>query len=413
MKTVLKLIYNFLVLPLLWLYSKIMLLTNDKIRDRESKKDSYLDIPKKQGKRILIHASSMGEYEQVKFFVELIKKNEPDTEIIASFFSPSGYNNLTNKSHFDYKVYSPIDFRTRAKKFVNHIDPDIVFIVRYDLWYNFLSQVMKNGTPTHLINATFTISPTMGKSMIGKAFYKMLICKISHIHCVNQYHKKKFESMNLPIPISILPDTRYDRIISKVQDAEKIELLDIDDDYTTLVVGSCWKQDIVIITEVVKKLKQNHRLKVIYAPHEIDTKTISQITDNVDSALLYSEMGDKQTGDKDIIIDKIGLLLTLYKYADIAYVGGAFGAGVHSVTEPAGYGVPIICGDKYYKGSEDARQLVKSGGLITIGNNRELMTTLTTLLTDIDKSTELGTANKKYIEEHCGSSDELYNKVIK
>lgn len=413
MKTVLKLIYNFLVLPLLWLYSKIMLLTNDKIRDRESKKDSYLDIPKKQGKRILIHASSMGEYEQVKFFVELIKKNEPDTEIIASFFSPSGYNNLTNKSHFDYKVYSPIDFRTRAKKFVNHIDPDIVFIVRYDLWYNFLSQVMKNGTPTHLINATFTISPTMGKSMIGKAFYKMLICRISHIHCVNQYHKKKFESMNLPIPISILPDTRYDRIISKVQDAEKIELLDIDDDYTTLVVGSCWKQDIVIITEVVKKLKQNHRLKVIYAPHEIDTKTISQITDNVDSALLYSEMGDKQTGDKDIIIDKIGLLLTLYKYADIAYVGGAFGAGVHSVTEPAGYGVPIICGDKYYKGSEDARQLVKSGGLITIGNNRELMTTLTTLLTDIDKSTELGTANKKYIEEHCGSSDELYNKVIK
>jgi len=413
MKTVLKLIYNFLALPLLWLYSKIMLLTNDKIRDRESKKDSYLDIPKKKGKRILIHASSMGEYEQVKYFVELIKKNEPDTEIIASFFSPSGYNNLTNENHFDYKVYSPIDFRTRAKKFVNHIDPDIVFIVRYDLWYNFLSQVKKNGTPTHLINATYTISPTMGKSMIGKAFYKMLICKISHIHCVNQYHKKKFESMNLTIPISILPDTRYDRIISKVQDAEKIELLDIDDDYTTLVVGSCWKQDIVIITEVVKKLKQNHKLKVIYAPHEIDTKTISQITDNVDSALLYSEMDDKQTGDNDIIIDKIGLLLTLYKYADIAYVGGAFGAGVHSVTEPAGYGVPIICGDKYYKTSEDARQLVKFGGLITIGNNRELMTTLTTLLTDIDKSNELGTANKKYIEEHCGSSNELYNKVIK
>lgn len=412
MKTVLKLIYNFLVLPLLWLYSKIMLLTNDKIRDRESKKDSYLDIPKKQGKRILIHASSMGEYEQVKYFVELIKKNEPNTEIIASFFSPSGYNNLTNKNHFDYKVYSPIDFRTRAKKFVNHIDPDIVFIVRYDLWYNFLSQVKKNGTPTHLINATFTISPTMGKSMIGKQFYKMLICKISHIHCVNQYHKKKFESMNLTIPISILPDTRYDRIISKVQEAEKIELLDIDDDYTTLVVGSCWKQDIVIITEVVKKLKQNHKLKVIYAPHEIDTKTISQITDNAEGTLLYSEMEDKQTGDNDIIIDKIGLLLTLYKYADIAYVGGAFGAGVHSVTEPAGYGVPIICGDKYYKGSEDARQLVKSGGLITIGNNKELMTTLTTLLTDRSKSTELGNSNKKYIEEHCGSSMKLYNEVV-
>ncbi|MFN3196574.1 MAG: 3-deoxy-D-manno-octulosonic acid transferase [Chlorobiota bacterium] len=413
MKTVLKLLYNFLVLPLLWLYSKIMLLTNDKIRDRESKKDSYLDIPKKNGKRILIHASSMGEYEQAKYFVELIKKNEPETEIIASFFSPSGYNNLTNKNHFDYKVYSPIDFRTRAKKFVDHIDPDIVFIIRYDLWYNFLSQVKKNDTPLYLINATFTISPTMGKSMIGKAFYKMMISKLSGIYCVNEYHKNKFERLNLHIPVSILPDTRYDRILSKVQEAEKLELLDIGDNYTTLVVGSCWKQDIITITEVVKKLKQNHKLKVIYAPHEIDNKTISQITENVESCVLYSEMKDKNTGDNDIIINKIGLLLTLYKYADIAYVGGAFGAGVHSVTEPAGYGVPIICGNKHYKNSEDARQLVKSGGLITIGNNKELMTTLTTLLTDIDKSTELGNSNKKYIEKQCGSSEKLYDEVVR
>jgi 3-deoxy-D-manno-octulosonic-acid transferase len=355
----------------------------------------------------------MGEYEQVKYFVELIKKNEPDTEIIASFFSPSGYNNLTNQKHFDYKVYSPIDFRARAKKFVNHIEPDIVFIVRYDLWYNFLSQLNKNKTPIHLINTIFTISPTMGKSYIGKSFYKMMISKISTIYCVNKYHEEKFEKLNLSVPVKILPDTRYDRILSKVQEAEKIELLDIGDDYTTLVVGSCWKQDIIIITEVVKKLKQNHKLKVIYAPHEIDTKTISQITDNVDSALLYSEMDVKQTGDNDIIIDKIGLLLTLYKYADIAYVGGAFGAGIHSVTEPAGYGVPIICGDKYFKTSEDARQLVKSGGLITIGNNKELMTTLTTLLTESDKSKELGKANKKYIEEHCGSSKILYDEVVR
>ncbi|MER3328511.1 MAG: glycosyltransferase N-terminal domain-containing protein, partial [Candidatus Kapaibacterium sp.] len=139
---------------------------NDKIKQREELANGYLDIPTKKNKRVMIHASSMGEYEQVKYLVELVRKNEPDTEIIASFFSPSGYNNLNDRLYYDYKVYLPLDFKTRVGKFIDHIQPDVVIIVRYDLWYNFVNYLFKNNIPIHLINATYTISKSLGKKFL-------------------------------------------------------------------------------------------------------------------------------------------------------------------------------------------------------------------------------------------------------
>ena len=413
MQVFLKLVYNLLALPLLFIYSKLMSLMNDKIKQREELANNYLDIPIKKNKRILIHASSMGEYEQVKYLVELIRKSEPNTEIIASFFSPSGYNNLKDKLYYDFKVYLPLDFKTRVKRFIEHLKPDIVIVVRYDLWYNFVRYLNKNEIPVHLINATYTISKSLGKKFLGVKFYKMLLKRLSGIYCVNEYHKSKFESININVPIQLVHDTRYDRIISRVEIASKNELLNIVDNHSVLVVGSSWKMDIRLLSDVIKKIKKKHNLIVIYVPHEIDEKTIEHLRNRIGDHYLYSDIIKNQLIDKDLIINEIGLLLDLYKFADIAYVGGAFGSGVHSVTEPAGYGVPIFCGNQHYKNSEDARRLVEIGGLFPMGSTKLFYDKLKELLEDENERKKIGLINKEFVYSHGGSTQIVYNNLIK
>lgn len=413
MQVFLKLVYNILALPLLFIYSKLMSLMNDKIKQREELANSYLDIPPKKNKRVMIHASSMGEYEQVKYLVELIRKSEPHTEVIASFFSPSGYNNLNDRLYYDYKVYIPLDFKTRVKKFVDHIQPDVVIVVRYDLWYNFVRYLHKSNIPIHLINATYTISKSLGKKFLGIKFYTMLLKRLNNIYCVNEYHKGKFESIKLDVPITLVQDTRYDRIISRVEQASKNQILNIADGYKVIVVGSSWKMDIRLIADVIKKIKKKHHLIVIYVPHEIDEKTIEHLQNRIGEHYLYSEISSGQLIDKDLIVNEIGLLLDLYKYADIAYVGGAFGTGVHSVTEPAGYGVPIFCGNQHYKNSEDARNLVEIGGLIPMGNTKPFYDKLIEFIENDEERKNIGEMNKQFVYSHCGSSQIVYDNLIK
>lgn len=413
MQIFLKIIYNSIALPLLFIYSKLMFLVNDKIKHREEFADSYLDIPPKRGKRLMIHAASMGEFEQVKFFIEIIRKNEPEMEIIVSFFSPSGYINLKDRLYYDYKVYLPLDFSGRIKRFVNHLEPDAVIVVRYDLWYNFIRTLYKNGIPIHLINATYTLSKSLGKKFLGVKFYKLLLKRLTSIYCVNEYHKKKFESLKISVPIEIVPDTRYDRIISRVENAAKNELLNINPESIVMVVGSCWKLDVRLVVDVVRKLKKKFNLLVIYVPHETDEKTIDNLKNQVKDSNLYSELSDNQLIDKDLIIDEIGLLLDLYKYADIAYVGGALGAGVHSVTEPAGYGVPIFCGNQHYKNSEDARRLVEINGLIPVGTSKTFKSKLANLLENENERINFGNMNKEFVYSHSGSSQIVYDRLVK
>ncbi len=413
MQVFLKLVYNLLALPLLFIYSKLMSLMNDKIKQREELADGYLDIPPKKNKRVMIHASSMGEYEQVKYLVELVRKSEPNTEVIVSFFSPSGYNNLNDRLYYDYKVYLPLDFKNRVKKFVDHIQPDVVIVIRYDLWYNFVRYLHKSEIPIHLINATYTISKSLGKKFLGIKFYKMLLKRLTSIYCVNEYHKGKFESINIEVPVELVPDTRYDRIISRVELASKNQLLNIADGYKVLVVGSSWKMDIRLLSDVIKKLKKKHQLLVIYVPHEVDEKTIEHLKNRIGEHYIYSELSKEQVIDKDLIVNEIGLLLDLYKYADVAYVGGAFGSGVHSVTEPAGYGVPIFCGNQHYKNSEDARKLVEIGGLLPMGSTKLFYDKLKELLENDNERKLVGNSNKDYVYSLSGSSKIVYETIIK
>lgn len=413
MELILKLIYNLIALPLLFVVSKILVLTNNKMKHREEFVNSYLDVPQKRGKRILIHSASMGEFEQVKYLVELIRKNEPDTEVVVSFFSSSGFINLNDKLYYDFKVYLPLDFKGRMKKFVNHLNPDMVLIVRYDLWLNFIITLDKNKTPIHLINATYTVSKSLGKKYVGVKFYRLTLKHLSSIYCVNEYHKNKFEQLKLQTVIKLAPDTRYDRVVSKVESSANNELLNIDDATKVLVVGSCWRLDVKLISQAVKKIKRKHKLLVIYVPHEVGEKNIANVVTHIPNSYIYSELTEHQVIDKDLIVDKVGLLLDLYKYADITYVGGAFGAGVHSVTEPAGYGIPIFCGNQYYKNSEDARELTKLSGLVPISDSYSLETALIELLENEEERNRIGNINKTYIYGLTGSSKLVYDNLVK
>jgi 3-deoxy-D-manno-octulosonic-acid transferase len=407
------------------IYSKF----NDKAKVREDIwYDLIINIPKKKSNklRILIHASSMGEFEQVKPVIKEIRNIIPECEIIASFFSPSGYINLKNSDDIDFAVYMPVDTIKNAKLFTDAIKPDISIFVRYDLWFNHLNELHKSGSKNYLICATMPSDSFLLKFSPVRTYFRMCYDKFNLIFTVEQSHTDLIKSFGTITNIVTSSDTRADRIICSVSLSINHKILpdDILHDCFTLVAGSTWLRDEEIIAEAVNEInKEKFRIRVIYTPHEPTVANINRIKslhNNVISlSTLLNEAGSLNNNtiiteleNSHIVTDSIGKLLQLYANADIAFVGCGFGDGVHSVSEPAGYGIPIACGPNINK-MPDAVNLNNAGGLKIINNSSELKEWLLKMINDNDSRNNSGRIAEEYIKSTAGSSKIIAEMILK
>ncbi len=394
-----------------------------KMRERELfiKQNNILLPKKSENKRIWFHASSMGEFEQAKPIIQFIKEKYPDIYIICTFYSPSGYNNQRNYKYADYICYMPYDSKKNAINFIETLEPDIAVFVRYDIWLNHLNILKKKNVPIYLICATPPSSKVYKSLFLG--FLRYVYEKFNFIFTMTPKDVEFFHKLGIESKIIPSSDSRFDRIIETVNEYINKPLIprEVFADCDVLVLGSSWELDEKIVSESVKLYNLTHQkqIKIIYVPHEPTEKHIETLIGIEPNLVKYSsiekmnsisEMSDS-IKDSHIVVDSIGKLLKLYSNANIVYVGGAFGAGIHSVTEPAGYGVPILCG-RNYQNSPDAEIMVRQGILKSISSTNEMLEFLEYLSNNPEKEKSLAFETKDYVFSQGGASKIISSHIL-
>lgn len=296
---------------------------------------------KNPGQLAWFHVASLGEYEQAKPVIQELKKRFPYFKIVVSFFSPSGYEYAVKRpqENVDYITYLPFDTRSKAKKFMAALKPDIGFFVKYDLWANHILEAKKRGIPLFLFSASMRANQIYFKPY-GQFFKKVIHC-FEHICCQNAETQKLLGQINYQ-QTTVTGDTRYDRTKAIAQSPKSFpELADFIRDKNIITVGSAWQEDMDLLIPLINESDQ---FRWIIAPHDIDPDKIAQWKSGINKpSQKYSELPLKQETEV-LFIDNIGSLSSLYQFAKIAYVGGAFGKGLHNILEPIAYGIPVIFG---------------------------------------------------------------------
>src|SRR3989339_228266 len=417
------LFYNVFILPPLYISLLIGSLFNSKIRTglRGRKRifenliidAASLNKPKKL---IWFHSSSLGEFEQAKPIIEELKKSY-DVNILVTFFSPSGYINSKKYPYADLVSYIPFDTVSNAEKFISLVKPDLAVIMRYDIWPNHIREMKRAGIRMLLVDATMK-ERSSRKIPLIKSFHEVLFKKITKILTVSETDANGFKGFGCTDEqLKVVGDTRFDRVYQKSLKAKQTHLIkdEVLKGKKVFVAGSTWNADEEIILPVFLKLhKFLGNIMLIIAPHEPTLLNIENIENEVGryvETIRFSHLNNYKN-EKVIIIDSIGILSTLYFYADVAFVGGGFKHNVHNVLEAAVYGIPVLFGPKT-ENSQEPKELQKRGSGILVRNKREAYKELRTLFNNDDLRKSKKEISLRYIEENLGATEKIIKEIFK
>ncbi len=416
MKSIWFYIYNIFVLHQLKLIIYILSLFDKKIREGiKGRKKIYENLIinlsgiDRTKKLIWFHSSSMGEFEQAKPIIEQIKRNV-EVNILITFFSPSGYKNSLKYPYADIISYLPFDDVGKSKRFVSLVRPSAVIFMRYDFWPNIIWVLSRYKIPTFIVDATMKEN-SKRKLPISKPFHISLFKNFLRILTISEKDKQSFKEFDIPDDIlAVVGDTRFDRVYQKSIEAKKKNLFrnEIISNKKILVLGSTWEADEEIILLVVRNLfKYTNDVLVIIAPHEPTAKRLEELEYALKdiSNIRFSYKND-YSNEKIILVDSIGILLTLYYYADVAYVGGSFKKGIHNVLEPAVYGIPVVFGIKN-RNSQEALKMIELGCGLEIKNKTEAYRVFRELLSKEEKRKEIGEISLNYIQKNIGATEKI------
>jgi 3-deoxy-D-manno-octulosonic-acid transferase len=351
---------------------------------------------------IWMHCASLGEFEQGRPVLESVKKQYPGAKIVLTFFSPSGYEVQKNYQGADHIFYLPMDSAANATKFIDAIKPTLVLWVKYEYWFYYLTELKKRGIPTLLISGIFRSQQPFFKWYGG--MWKNVLGAFSHFFVQNEASVKLLASVGVTQNVTISGDTRFDRVIAIAEKFEPIAGIEqFCGNSKVIVAGSTWEDD---EAELVHYVKANPQIKFIIAPHEIGADNLKDVQKEFPNAIFYSQLQEKGNDFNCLIIDNIGMLSRLYKYADITYVGGAFGEGLHNILEAAVYGKPVLFGSDYDTFAE-AVDLIECGGAISIDNALELEEELNKLLMNEAALITAGAAAKNHVYAKKGATEKV------
>ena len=317
---------------------------------------------------VWVHCASLGEFEQGRPVIEGLKKAFPDHKVFLTFFSPSGYLVRKNYPTADYVFYLPLDTPANARKFVRKVKPRLALFVKYEFWFFYSRALKKAGIP--LISISSIFRPEQFFFRKTGSFNRKILKNVTHFFVQNQESVELLRSINI-YKVTLSGDTRFDRVKEIVDRREEIEIARrFKGDEKVFVIGSAWQEDLDVLTPFINE----NRLKFIIAPHEIDESGIVQLERSITvKSLRYSQAGNARPEDYHVlIIDNVGLLSKLYHYGEFAYIGGAFGRGLHNVLEAAAYGIPVLFGDKNYQKFQEAVDLINRGGAFIISDYPDL-----------------------------------------
>lgn len=411
-------VYNLISLPIFILVYPFIGFFNPKFKQAQTiRKQLIFDVlllrskMKKGEKLVWIHSASMGEFEQARPLISALKKENPDTKIVSTFMSPSGYEHRKNYLEVDLTQYIPLDFYWSVSQFYSALKPDIGIIIRYEFWPNLILSASRFKTPLYLICASLKQDSTYGK-IYAKWFFKPIFLAYQKILTVNENHTKRFE---LIIPehrgIETVGDTRFDQVILRSkQVSEEIKLMR-DESKITFIIGSSWKEDEQILFPAFTKLKKEFpNLRMIIVPHEIHKEKVSELKSRFSDLSIVSFSAMENNSFDILLVDVMGKLLQLYYTADFAYVGGGFGAGIHNILEAGVFGFPIAYGPNFQRSPEGVEMVDQKLSTI-IKTQQEAEDWMTEIVRDKNKRIESGNKIKEYIFRYDGVTEKIITAI--
>lgn len=374
----------------------------------KGRKNFWSQLPQIENQNVVwFHCASLGEYDQGKPVMEKWKETYPNDFLLVTFFSPSGYEHIVNKSIGDYTCYLPLDTKKNAQKFIQHFQPKNTFFVKYEFWINFLKATKQGGSKIYAISASFRKKQHFFKWYGG--IFRKALGLFDHIFVQNQKSLDLLSSINIR-NASISGDTRYDRVMQRAAVRnENVIIAPWAKDEDIFIIGSSWPDDEEIIIPYINDFKI--KSKVIIAPHEVHSKNIERITQSLKvSYQLYTQIEKGEPLNPltmVLVLDCIGVLADVYQYGKIAYVGGGFGTGLHNILEPASFGLPVIFGPKHQKFPE-AHEFIER----KIGKSCHENRTFFNAYREFIKEENINERVSTFMNEKKGATEIIISKVI-
>lgn len=360
---------------------------------------------------IWFHCASLGEFEQGRPLIEVIKKDFPNRPILLTFFSPSGYEIRKDYKGADAIAYLPIDTKGNAKRFLDMVKPSMAVFVKYEFWLNYLFTLQALKVPTFLVSAVFKAHQPFFK-WYGGNFRRALNC-YQTIFTQDEASLKLLETLQVN-HVRVAGDTRFDRVLEICASPRELkEVKDFTAGAFTIIGGSTWAKDEQLLLTAYGDLKKKYpHLKLLIAPHEIDQANIERLWNLIGAQDLRSRFITDESADATdvIIINTMGYLSSIYQYAQVAVVGGGFDDGIHNVLEPSVFGLPVLFGPNYHKFNE-AEDLLRLKGAFTFKDGQELYSQLAALIGNPQHYGEASAQARRYVRDHAGATVNIMKQL--
>ena len=432
-------------------------LFNKKIKKMWRGEREAVDLLKEKvdptAKYVWFHAASLGEFEQGRPLIEQLKATHPEYKILLTFFSPSGYEVRKNYEGADIVCYLPLDTIRNARRFLRAVHPVMAFFIKYEFWYNYLHILRHRGVPVYSVSSIFRPGQVFFK-WYGRNYAKVLHC-ITHFFVQNEVSLQLLKGIGID-EATVVGDTRFDRVLQIKEQAKKLPIVeafkgingkgdackdDLSEDACNgdfsedackgalsedackkdlsengckgckvFVAGSSWQPDEDIF---IRFFNDHPDWKLIIAPHVIGEDHLAYILDKLQmKAVRYTQATEQSAAEaRCLIIDCFGLLSTIYRYGEIAYVGGGFGVGIHNVPEAAVWGVPVLFGPNN-KRFQEAQDLLACKGSFEVTDYDSFNTIISRLISDDKFRHQCGEASANYVKSRSGATDIIMKSVV-
>lgn len=363
-----------------------------------------------EGHYLWFHCASLGEFEQGRPLIEAIRKEYPRFKIMLTFFSPSGYEVRKKYPLADYVGYLPADTPRNAALFLDILRPEAVFFVKYEFWYNYIAQLKSREIPLYLVSGIFRKEQMFFSRMPWGGWFREMLKSFTRLFVQDEASAALLSSIGIS-RFTVSGDTRFDRVAAIANSSQPLPVVDkFSEGKPLLVAGSTWKPDEELL---VPFLNSRHGWKFILVPHEVNAPNINRLTALLKKPwVLWSQVREEEAKDYEVlVVDKVGLLSSLYKYGTYAYIGGGFGVGIHNILEAATFGLPIFFGPNYRKFRE-ACQLTGMGGAFPVTSTEAFTAQVSRLAGDPDLFNKSREVAKNYVIENCGATRKILSEVF-
>ncbi|TPE40588.1 3-deoxy-D-manno-octulosonic acid transferase [Pontibacter mangrovi] len=365
-------------------------------------------LQQNQAPLVWFHCASLGEFEQGRPVIEAFREAFPKYKVLLTFFSPSGYEVRKNYAGADYIFYLPLDSAGNARRFLEITQPKLAVFVKYEFWHYYLQELELRSIPVLSISAIFRPEQMFFKGY--GYFYRNILRRFTHIYTQNQSSLELLQSINIT-NASIAGDTRFDRVLQTAASIKTIPLVEaFAAGQEVFMVGSSWPADVEVLLPLIQKYKPS--IKFIIAPHEVNEASINVVMQSLgEGAVRFSQTSETDAAKYNVlVIDNIGMLSSLYSYGTYAYIGGAFGKGLHNTLEAAVFGLPLFFGPKYDK-FQEAKDLVALSCAFPVQSAEELLQAFERVHTTPGLRQSITDKEKEYVQEQAGATAKIMADV--